>query len=94
MNRNEHLLIHVGEECAEVAQRCSKALRFGLNEVQRDQPDNNQKRILQELNDLIAVVEMLFDCPIEDVINRSEVVAKKEKVEKYLRYSGEVGTLK
>jgi hypothetical protein len=34
MNPTEHLLSCLAEECAEVAQRASKSLRFGLSEVQ------------------------------------------------------------
>ncbi len=33
MNRRDHLLDILAEECAEVAIRVSKALRFGLDEV-------------------------------------------------------------
>jgi len=34
MNRMEHLLAVLAEECAEVAQRCSKAQRFGMHQKQ------------------------------------------------------------
>jgi hypothetical protein len=93
MTRQEHLLTIVGEECTEVHQRCSKALRFGMNEVQIDQPLSNKQRILQEFNDLVASMEMLFEQPIEELISKDEVSAKKKKVEKYLNYSVECGTV-
>ena len=35
MTREEHLLTIVAEECAEVAQRATKALRFGSNRSKR-----------------------------------------------------------
>ena len=39
MTREEHLLTIVAEECAEVAQRATKALRFGLTD-----PKGTQER--------------------------------------------------
>jgi NTP pyrophosphatase (non-canonical NTP hydrolase) len=53
------LLTVLMEECAEVTQRASKALRFGLAEVQPGQPDSNAERIADELGDLIGVVDRL-----------------------------------
>jgi hypothetical protein len=40
MNITEHLLATLAEECAEVAQATSKALRFGL-----DEPEVNIERL-------------------------------------------------
>ena len=100
MNRVEHLLTQLGEECAEVAQRSSKAARFGLLEVQ-DAPENvghlnNSERIIVEYADILAVVEMLAD-EGHLVINHETLAllkkAKKEKIEKYLLYAAKVGTL-
>jgi hypothetical protein len=93
MNKTEHLLTIVGEECSEVHQRCSKALRFGMNEIEPNQAFSNQRRILQEFNDLVAVMEMLFECPINKLLYQHEIMAKKDKVLKFLEYSKEQGTL-
>jgi len=41
LNRAEYLLSVLAEECCEVAQRATKAQRFGLREIQPDQPFNN-----------------------------------------------------
>lgn len=60
MNRTEHLLWVLAEECAEVAQRASKAARFGLDEVQPGQALTNEERLWQEMCDLCAVGEMLI----------------------------------
>lgn len=57
MTREQHLLIRAMEECAEVQQRLSKALVFGLGEVQFGQDRTNHDRILMEFADLIAVSE-------------------------------------
>jgi len=93
MNKEQLLLTILAEECAEVHQRCSKAIRFGMQEVQQGQPLNNKERILLEFNDLIATVELLFDCKSTDLIDEGKLKAKKEKVEKYMNYSIELGTV-
>ncbi len=59
MTKTEMLLTLLAEECNETAQRASKAIRFGLDEVQEGQPHNNADRIVYEFNDLVAVTEML-----------------------------------
>ncbi len=61
LNRTEYLLVKLGEECADVAQRATKAITFGIDEVQHDQPFTNAERIVQELADLSATVDMLAD---------------------------------
>lgn len=67
MNRAEHLMTIVMEECDEVSQRVSKAKRFGMLQVQQargDKPEQNperltnKQRILDEFYDLVAVMEM------------------------------------
>lgn len=88
MNITEHLLVILGEECAEVAQRASKAARFGLLEVQPGQPENNTRRLERELADLMAVAEVL-GLKIRD----EDKAAKLEKMKKFMDYSREIGTL-
>lgn len=89
MNEQELLLCCLAEECAEVAQRVSKALRFGLSEVQPGQDLDNAARITGELVDLNAVLTMLMDAgalphlPMET----APYEAKREKVRKYMAYS-------
>jgi hypothetical protein len=92
MNRTEHLLWVLAEECAEVAQRASKAARFGLDEVQPGQALTNEERLWQEMCDLCAVGEMLISLRGQGGLNRGDVDAKKAKVEKFLLYSAECGT--
>lgn len=91
MNRLEHLLWVLAEECAEVAQRASKAARFGIDEVQPGQALTNEERIWQEMNDLAAVGEMLIALRGQGGLRRDAVEAKKAKVEKFLLYSAECG---
>ena len=49
----------MAEECSEVAQRISKALRFGLEEIQPGQDLKNSERIYQEMSDLLTVAKMV-----------------------------------
>jgi len=89
MTRDEHLLTIAAEECAELAQRLSKALRFGMDEVQPGQPLSNRERIIEEYTDLIAALEMLGIWTLD----RAQIDAKHRKVERFLRYSEQCGTL-
>jgi NTP pyrophosphatase (non-canonical NTP hydrolase) len=95
MNRSEHLLSCLAEECAEVAQRVSKALRFGLQEIQPGQSLTNAERIEQELSDLIAVAAMLNEEDILDMdgLDSEAVDRKQAKVEKFMVYAVEQGAL-
>ncbi len=105
MTREEHLLTIAVEECAEVAQRLTKALRFGIEEVQAtashgvtsgspEEFKNNRDRIYQEFYDLRAVLGM---CGIDAWVNNAESkaaeAAKVAKVERFLNFSAECGTL-
>lgn len=93
---DEYLLTVLAEECAEVAQRASKAIRFTPEEVQPGQSWTNAWRVELEISDLTAVVEMLRDRGVLNVdpVTRQQLVdAKKLKIEKYMRYSQEWGTL-
>lgn len=104
MTRTEHLLTCVAEECLEVAQRATKALRFGLSEVQPGQPLNNAQRIAEELIDLFAVLRMLeaedgvrllpgVSVITYDSAAQAGMEAKMSKVESFLRLSHSCGTL-
>lgn len=95
MNRTEYLLACVAEECAEIAQRATKAQRFGMFEVQPGQHLNNAARVALEFADLIGVVEMLEDHAGLSIIPvvRDRIDAKQAKVREFMAYSVECGTL-
>jgi hypothetical protein len=94
MTRIEHLLSIVAEECNETSQRAIKALRFGINEVQERQPLDNAHRLIYEFNDLCAVIDMLYEeGAIPYPYQADAKKLKKEKVNKYLNYAKECGTL-
>jgi NTP pyrophosphatase (non-canonical NTP hydrolase) len=103
MNRMEHLLSIVAEEAVEVAQRATKALRFGVHEAQPGQELSNLQRMRGELCDLLAAFEMVYDEAghqfgqlghhARELVDLDAIAAKKAKVEKFLAYSRELGTL-
>lgn len=94
MTETEHLLECFAEECLEVAQRVTKANRFGLGEVQPGQELTNEQRIVGELNDLMGVLEMLRERHIITTpLSRDAMDAKKLKVAKFMGYARELGTL-
>jgi NTP pyrophosphatase (non-canonical NTP hydrolase) len=94
MNSTEHLLTCLAEECAEVGQRVSKALRFGLEEIQPGQSFTNAQRIAQEFHDVLAVIEMLEDIGVLDRSGDVHAIErKKSKVLAYMDYARDCGTL-
>lgn len=107
MNREQMLLIKLAEECAEVTQMASKCLRFGLQEVYKDQelPKTNEQRLVEEFIDLFAVFDVLCNekfqpesdyvvAPGEEEFSfDDEVVKRKAKLEKYLNYSKSLGIM-
>lgn len=101
MNRQEYLLAVLAEECAEVAQRATKALRFTLEECEPDtgkEESTNAMRIMEEFMDLLATMEMLQEDgslpTMSTVATRLRIQMKKTKVEKFMRYSKQLGTLR
>lgn len=92
MNQLQHLLTKLAEEGSEVAQIALKTAQFGPNEVMPGQPLDNFQRCHQELDDLMAMVEMLNDqYGFGYKPSRERMDAKKEKVRKYLGYSIHLG---
>lgn len=92
MNNTQYLLGKLAEEALEVSHRAMKAQQFGLGETQKGQEKNNGERLLEELHDLAAIVQMLST---EDIIHyvRDEVkqAHKIEKVQRYRAYSIALG---
>lgn len=95
INQTEHLLICAAEECAEVQQRITKALRFGLDEIQPGQEFTNAHRIMTELADLLGVLEMLSDVlpQLRDMSPDDVIKTKQAKVRRFMDYARAVGTL-
>jgi hypothetical protein len=85
------LLLQLGEECSELSQQISKCLRFGLEDIQPGKTLSNRERLFEEYNDLLAIAEMLHDYDVTFSYDHTKVTAKREKVEKYLEFSRELG---
>lgn len=95
MNKTEHLLTCLIEECAEIQKSATKALRFGLDDHGPDGPPINSESIAHEITDLLAVIEMLESEEIIPILRTPQAIqAKKDKVIKYMAYATEIrGTL-
>jgi len=102
MNTPEHLLTCLAEEGVEVALEMSKlahkSLRFGLDDrnVLNPTGPNNRERLVDELNDLQAVIEM---CMARGIIpigwqDAEKIAAKKVKVLRFMDHAKNVGALK
>ena len=95
MNKTEHLLTCLIEECAEIQKVASKALRFGLDDHAPDSDSTNAEDIITEIYDLLAIIEMLKEEKIiYDLPDTKELIKqKKDKVTKYMDYAKNRGTL-
>ena len=97
MNTNEHLLVCLSEEATEVSQIVDKALRFGLDyrNVLNPTGPTNRERLIEELNDLQAVINMLINQGLlpDNWWDAEKQKAKCEKVFKFMLYAREKGTL-
>ena len=93
MNAQQHLLIKLAEECAEVQQAITKSLLFGLDDCHPETKICNLDAIKHELNDLFAVVEMLHSVGVDWRIDSDKVKLKKAKVEYWMKYAETKGVL-
>lgn len=98
MTRQEHLLTILIEEAAEVQQRATKALRFGMTETQPGQQMNNAARLHMEICDLQCALEMLgleiAHHQHPEGMNECPICDKEARVERFLDYSRTLGRLK
>jgi NTP pyrophosphatase (non-canonical NTP hydrolase) len=91
MNRDELLLVSLGEEACEVSHAVAKALRFGLTETYAKRGHDNAESIARELDDVLAMAEMLRErglIPPSDPQRISERKLKFERWEAYSRVHG------
>ena len=85
--REAELLACLIEECAEVQQRATKMLRFGVLEVQPGQPCSNMQRLSAEVGDLLEVLDV---ARIAGLMDRNEIDigrdAKRCQLAKFLQH--------
>lgn len=97
MNNIENLLVTISEECAEIQQDVSKALRFGLDNHHPDSNVTNEENILKEYYQLTAVIEYLQECSVlpkwnEEIVKTIKRV-KLNNINTYQEVSRKCGTL-
>jgi NTP pyrophosphatase (non-canonical NTP hydrolase) len=98
VNREEHLLVCLAEECAEVIQQVSKTLRFGMEdtspELPVEQAQTNKERLVAEITDLLAVLGLLEGQGIIELPKDPlKFQAKMARVMKYLEHAERTGAL-
>ena len=76
MTRKEQILLILMEECAEVAQRASKCIRFG--------GVDNDKALEKEIGDLLCMTDLLSeDSVIDYTLCHEQAEVKREKLKKF-----------
>jgi len=90
--REREILTILIEEAAEIQHRATKALRFGLQEVQPGQNYNNADRLAHEVGDLEEVVKLAED---EGLLQEIAITAgrfsKRKQLEKYMQTARQTG---
>jgi hypothetical protein len=79
------LLTILMEECAEVTQRASKMIRFGITEVQPGQKLNNRERLSLEVGNLLEMFERIFDFALNENRMNEGRFEKQEGLKRYLQ---------
>lgn len=89
MNHKEHLLTCLAEECAELSQAATKALRFGVDDMGPGEVRTNGENIQHEFNDVLAIIEMLAEQDVVPLGDSRPVILqkKKDKVTRYMEYA-------
>ena len=98
MRKNEYLALVAMEECAEIQQALSKAIRFGFDDHHPSKADEtNEEQLLTEFYQLTAMIEELQKQEIITGFTQEKIKKVKqnkiEKVYRYMDYSKEKGLL-
>lgn len=94
MNRTQHLLSKLAEECAEVAQIAIKTALFGMDDIWDSFTITNRQRIHAELNDLMSIIDMLNnEAGLSFTRDENDISLKKERVNFFAEYSKKRGLL-
>lgn len=95
MNTNEHLLTILGEEASEVIKDVSKSLRFGLDDRHKIEGPTNMEKLVNELNDFVAVVDLLVQHAMlpSNWESPAKQLKKKQRVAEFMAYAKKVKAL-
>lgn len=92
MNFEQLLLLKLMEECTEVAKEAAKCMQFGMDEVYEPIGKANRERLADELNDVMAIIQMLNNgTNLRYTRDEEAIKAKIEKVLHYAQYSADLG---
>jgi hypothetical protein len=98
MTPQEHLLVSLMEESAEIAQvanrithAAAKALRFGLDDGYPGTDRTNRTDLVREVNDLLGVLEALQEAGVElpGLFDRQMIETKKSRIKRWMDYARE-----
>ncbi len=92
MDREQHLLLKLMEECSELAQDAAKAIQFGAHK-QCPVGISNHAHMQREFNDVLAIIDMLNDDGMDLHRDPKLICEKINKIEKYALRSEECGQL-
>jgi hypothetical protein len=98
MKKEEYLAVVAMEECAEIQQALSKAIRFGFEDHHPLRADEtNEEQMLTEFYQLTAMIEELQKQGIIEGFNKDKITQiKQDKIDKvyhYMNYSKQQGRL-
>lgn len=100
MTRDEYLLIHLSEECAELQKAISKALRFGLenHHPKKSITETNEQAILEEYTDVLAAFQILIENEViypflDSDFVEARIYEKKKHFAKFMKLSEELGII-
>jgi len=96
MNETQLLLIHLLEELSEAQKEITKALRFGLDDINPKTHETNAEAIVRELFDIQILLDELYSKNILEKENQTErqKQRKQKKNKKWMKYSHLRGVLK
>jgi hypothetical protein len=91
------LLLLLMEEASEVAQNCSKLLRFGVDHVSDEYGQSNAERLFHEIVDYDTIVSLLRQEGVFDKVDQSLYtklrLEKLKRIDYYMSRSKALGTL-
>jgi NTP pyrophosphatase (non-canonical NTP hydrolase) len=78
-NCEKEILLITQEECAEVIQAVSKIFRFGYDSVYpEDGLEDNRKKLQNEVGDLLAMIDLMYEKQIINEIEVQQALSKKK----------------
>lgn len=80
LDKRQHRLLKLMEECAEVAHRASKQILFGKTEIQQGQELSNSERLRGEVMDLLLCIRFCEREGHWQPITNDEVAAHEHRI--------------